>query len=1822
MAHHDRQRSVAAASSLFGAADTAPIDFFSDIQETPKETQNVDTAPAADDTSGLFSSSDTYSNDLGWNNSVGEWDLQQNNGGTYDTTGTSQDLYSSQEGNVDPYSSQAAYDGYDQQWSNYSSDSQQQQDSWSNASYPEHNQYANGTTGYEYYTSNDYQPAVTAPTTSSAHSQQTTDPYAPATATNAYTPSYDPYAPSTVKTVKPPPPPKAEPQPASMGYTYSTPQPDVGAKSAQESATTKTYRPTTYNAYDPPVLPDTGRSKKHHVHHHHPPPPPIASPYETRPTSQPPPPPPSNTYSPNRAVSPAAYGRRSAAPVSAIPSARSYNQQPSVPPPQPYSSSQYDPYAPTQLKPQVAPVQANGVYNAYAPPPASHSAEEHNYGPYSHTNETSYSTSKVQSHDPYAYAGNQAPYNPAAPADKNWYQDSTSYSGSSAASNPRSSYEQQQASQVPAPPSNATTATMDEEDFFGSSASGADDWYKDSTSTHVDTSFSPKPVDISTPAATPDIDSRMKTPPPNQYSPPKVRQSPAKVVSSPPRAYHPPKPASGYSTAVQNTPPVTALNSLPPSPTQHRTFSSQTPATQSTSATSPYPPPPPAGPRGVHARAGTPGSIKSGRVASPDVNGRRSSSTTRSSPRPDAYMPNGVTARTSSPAAHLEAARSKIASPEVALKSMTSPSFGLQSQLGASSPSDPYKPLNAALVPIPPSPMEHPRHSEAGFYTSPNPYAPSVRATPPPSSIPEPVATNDPYAPKSAASNRRQGSLASNYSVDYPTTTAPSTYTPYGSASGANSAYVPSASQTADADMLGRTSARIPVVSFGFGGKMISCLHTQMNTTGGFDVSLALRRSSPINIWNVKDLITTNIADLASPSFPGPLFSDPGSPTVNIARTAAATTKAKKGLVIKYLEERAAEIEKGLGYLSDVERPRGEAKLALVQLLKTMTEHDGKLSGTPEIESAVRAALLPRLQSAATTADAFAFSAPPIDNIALHGELGYGALAANHMDSTIASYTVTSSSLDKIQELILRGERRSAYRYALDHRMWAHAMLISSSVDKEAWKEVASEFIKTELGIDVGKNNGAVTNGRESLRVGYSLFAGNGANAVQELLPPKALSRPAGSSGSLVIPPTPNGIHNTPGLSSTPAPQHSLLPNTAVPPPEALSKWREVATTIVSNSTSGDVAALTALGDCLASGKAIEAAHVCYILAHQTSYLGGSSTSRVVLLGSENPLVKPSFHTNIDALIFSEILEFALSLTPVPKGQEPFPGLPHLQPYRLLRAIQLVEVGDITLANRYCEAIGTTLRQGKPSPYYTNTFLRQFKELSDRITAVPHFDKSGSWIARKMTKSSLEGVGNWLEGRLTKFIAGEGEEGDSAKNKDVSKGKPDASSGPFAQFSVISSANTSPTASTVNLANTLLPPKRSGSAAPLRGPFGTSNPQIDRASSAMEVRPHLAPKVPDVPQVFSAGPATTSFYSSGPTVDYGPYASNLTNAQSNLPAVELTSPGSTSPKKEVPESPVKESTYDAPSWGVSYSIPDDNSMQTPTASTYTMGVGNDDAGFLSPMDSFSLAPTPSPVAASFSSTPRSGSAAAASTIDDDDDDDLGLGNNVSKKKSAEEQNGPSSPTSPTGPVKAVPPPAKPGATPIQKPAENKSSGSWFGRLWGRTPEPNGPVKANLGEETSFYYDKELKRWVNKKGGADTTPATPPPPPPSRGPSRPQSAAPGATFSNPTGEDPRGATPPPRPSSVATSASAPPPTSSAIRNIPPKRSHLAESFVPTPEGVTPPVRPATTAGAVGAGSMDIPSTLTPPPTYGRSSAAKRKGKSRYVDVFQQEQSGAN
>jgi len=176
--------------------------------------------------------------------------------------------------------------------------------------------------------------------------------------------------------------------------------------------------------------------------------------------------------------------------------------------------------------------------------------------------------------------------------------------------------------------------------------------------------------------------------------------------------------------------------------------------------------------------------------------------------------------------------------------------------------------------------------------------------------------------------------------------------------------------------------------------------------------------------------------------------------------------------------------------------------------------------------------------------------------------------------------------------------------------------------------------------------------------------------------------------------------------------------------------------------------------------------------------------------------------------------------------------------------------------------------------------------------------------------------------------------------------------------------------------------------------------------------------------------------------------------------------------------------------------------------------------------------------------------------------------------------------------------------------------SWFGGWFKKDPNaPTGPIKAKLGEENSFVFDKELGKWVNKKAGtgsATPTAATPPPP---RASLRPQSAS-GA---------PNGAPPTSAPGSALlhSGAGAPPSMTSRVSSVPPPMmtrsdSQASSGSAPAPSaGVSkpplsgPPPRPATSMGDAN-DLDDLLGVPTGAPRKGGKKGTQRKG--RYVDIM--------
>ncbi|KAG0005684.1 hypothetical protein BGZ80_005405, partial [Entomortierella chlamydospora] len=387
----------------------------------------------------------------------------------------------------------------------------------------------------------------------------------------------------------------------------------------------------------------------------------------------------------------------------------------------------------------------------------------------------------------------------------------------------------------------------------------------------------------------------------------------------------------------------------------------------------------------------------------------------------------------------------------------------------------------------------------------------------------------------------------------------------------------------------------------------------------------------------------------------------------------------------------------------------------------------------------------------------------------------------DHQDSTFDAHRVliwrlfkepvnpvrSSASLDVLQDLLRNGDRTGAVRYAMSSNLWAHALVISSCVNKELWKEAVNGFINQELMTGGGE---VQANGREALRVLYALFSGQTQNAVNELIPLN-LRIPA-NAGQDDAQPTDGQFVTAESLSMVQPVEEPKVPGAS------LIQWRDTLIMILSNRTSGDQSAISSLGDMLLKEGWVEAAHICYLLSPQSSVHSGldAQSNRLVLIGADaSPHAIFPFYKNVGAFQKTEIYEFACAL----RSSGATGGLPFFQAYKLIYIWTLVEWGMFSEAGRYLESVEAIVKsQPKGSPYYNIVFLERLKDITERLTGSSQLAVAGeSWFAKKVPKPTIGGIFDALDSKISKFIAGDNDQ----PKPDVVEPKANAAeSGPFA----------------------------------------------------------------------------------------------------------------------------------------------------------------------------------------------------------------------------------------------------------------------------------------------------------------------------------------------------------------------------------------------------------------------------------------------------------
>ena len=503
-----------------------------------------------------------------------------------------------------------------------------------------------------------------------------------------------------------------------------------------------------------------------------------------------------------------------------------------------------------------------------------------------------------------------------------------------------------------------------------------------------------------------------------------------------------------------------------------------------------------------------------------------------------------------------------------------------------------------------------------------------------------------------------------------------------------------------------------PIISFGFGGTIVTSFPKQVpRYAAGQNTPMIKCSPGEVKIQDGKILPLDE--DVAT--FPGPL-----------------KAKSKKKEVLDWLQRRIGHLESsGVGHISSAllpdPRKRHEEKLLLWKVVRILVEHDGVVDGNTSAENAIRSILSPELTVGDTATLPFqSFNSPLLGISRTSGSRSFP-------DS------VKPEAIEELRKLLLHGEREKAVWHAVDNLLWAHAMLIASTLEKSVWKQVSQEFVRQEV-----KTFGENT---ESLAALYQIFAGNWDESIDELVPPSA------RAGLQMI-----------SKTATTGPAKNAL--------DGLDRWRETLTLILSNRTIDDGRALVSLGQLLTGYGRTEAAHICYIFAKSPGLFGGSDDSQVsvALLGADHLQQPFDYGRDLDSILLTEVYDFARTVL-APSSAATVS--PHLQSYKLYHAMILAENGYKSEAQQYCEVITSALNSTtKRSPYYHSLLFGALENLVDRLRQAPR-DSSGSWIS----KPSIDKVSGSIWAKFNQYVAGD--ESDAASTGSGKALDPDV--GPFAR---------------------------------------------------------------------------------------------------------------------------------------------------------------------------------------------------------------------------------------------------------------------------------------------------------------------------------------------------------------------------------------------------------------------------------------------------------
>lgn len=320
-----------------------------------------------------------------------------------------------------------------------------------------------------------------------------------------------------------------------------------------------------------------------------------------------------------------------------------------------------------------------------------------------------------------------------------------------------------------------------------------------------------------------------------------------------------------------------------------------------------------------------------------------------------------------------------------------------------------------------------------------------------------------------------------------------------------------------------------------------------------------------------------------------------------------------------------------------VDYKTAEVLKLLFALLKISFQYYGKLRSPFGTEAALRE------NDAPESAVARLFASVKGNGVEFNN---YNVLA--HCLQKLPSEEQIRANAAEVQKLLVSGRKKEALEFATDGQLWGPALVLAAQLGDQYYCETVKQMALRQLVAG------------SPLRTLCLLIAGQPADVFSSDC--SASSVPG--SANIFQQSTQHGIDSM------------------------LDHWEENLAVITANRTKDDELVLVHLGDSLWKNRSdIIAAHICYLVAEANFELY-SDSARLCLIGADH-WKSPRTYASPDAIQRTELYEYSKVI-----GNSQFVLLP-FQPYKLIYALMLAEVGKVTESLKYCQAVLKSLKTGR-----------------------------------------------------------------------------------------------------------------------------------------------------------------------------------------------------------------------------------------------------------------------------------------------------------------------------------------------------------------------------------------------------------------------------------------------------------------------------------------------------------------------------------------------